>query len=450
MKLIFQFIKRNAKFIIISFIIIYHFVLSGLLTHTFKLLPHEFRWLTDVAILLLFVYSLVYRFYYRDKEKFYTIPKVFYLIIIFFAWCTLTAVVNSINFFTVLLQFRDYARFIVFALVVVNLKLSDKDIKLLMFLILGILLLQVPVTAIQYSLRTMGDWCVGTLSKGGTTDLVFLCCVGVSLVISLYVYNKKKLLLLMLVPFFSLPIIFGNIQMGIFLYPYSIILTFLYNFKHNIKLMLLVFAMVFVFITTLFYVVPPFRTTVNRYVSLLGVATHNQFTRKAEGNAPGRMVAPIVALEWISEKDKGWLFGYGFGITKESYWQQTTGRYARKYAPRTNQIATSLMETGFPGIMLYFLLLGSLFVWGNRIAKKFQAFPKSVASVFVCATSLMIIGTIYTNVLTGYYFSFIFWLMFAFLYTLNLNVANEKGRVTLNTKQQAVKNKKYSWPSHSW
>ena len=157
MILIFQFIKRNTKFIIISFIIVYHLILSGLLTHTFKLLPTQYRWLTDVAILLLFVYSLVYRFYYRNKEKFYTIPKVFYLIIIFFAWCFLTAVVNSINFFTVLLQFRDYARFIVFALVVVNLKLSDKDIKLLMFMILGILLLQVPVTAIQSSLWTLGD-----------------------------------------------------------------------------------------------------------------------------------------------------------------------------------------------------------------------------------------------------------------------------------------------------
>lgn len=434
MKLIFQFIKRNAKFIIISFIIVYHFVLSGLLTHTFKLLPHEFRWLTDVAILLLFVYSLVYRFYHRNREKFYTIPKVFYLITIFFAWCFITAVVNSINFFIVLLQFRDYARFIVFALVVVNLKLSDKDIKLLMFLILGILLLQVPVTAIQCSYLTLGDWCVGTLSKGGTTDMVFLCCIAVSLVISLYVYNKKKLLLLILVPFFSLPIIFGNIQMGIFLYPYSIILAFLYNFKHNIKLMLLVFAMVFVFITTLFCVIPPFRSTVKKYVSLLGVATQNQFIRKAEGNAPGRMVAPIVALEWISEKDKGWLFGYGFGITKESYWRQTTGEYAHKYAPRTNQIATTLMETGFPGIMLYFLLLGSLFVGGNKSVKKLQKLPKSIALTFTCAVSLMIIGSIYTNILTSYYFGFLFWLIFAFFYTINLNIACEKDRTTVSTK----------------
>ncbi len=434
---IFCFIKTRWKLLVLSVIIIYHFVISGLFIHTFKLLPYEFRWLTDVAILLLFIYSLVYRFYYRDKEKFYTIPKVFYLIIIFFAWCSLTAVVNSINFFTVLLQFRDYARFIVFALVVVNLKLSDKDIKLLMFLILGILLLQVPVTAIQYSLRTMGDWCVGTLSKGGTTEMVFLCCIAVSLIISLYLYYNKKVLLLILVPFFSLPIIFGNIQMGIFLYPYSIILAFLYNLKHNIKLMLLVFAMVFVFISTLFCVIPPFRSTAKRYVSLLGVAMQNQyqFIQNTEGKAPGRMVAPIVALEWLSEKDNGWLFGYGFSTTKKSPWPEITGEYAHKYAPKNNQIATTLMETGFPGLFLFFSFFVSFFVWSNSLTKKLQNFSKCVASVFVCTTSLMIIGTIYTNVLAGYYFGFLFWLMFAFLYTINLNVACVKDRATVSTKQ---------------
>jgi O-antigen ligase len=154
-------------------------------------------------------------------------------------------------------------------------------------------------------------------------------------------------------------------------------------------------------------------------VSLLGVAMQNQFIRKAEGNASGRMVAPIVALEWLSEKDNGWLFGYGFGITKQSYWQQTTGEYAYEYAPKNNQISTALVETGFPGLFLFFSLFISLFVWSNSLAKKLQNFSKSVASVFVCATSLMIIGTIYTNVLTGYYFGFLFWLMFAFLYTLN-------------------------------
>lgn len=80
----------------------------------------------------------------------------------------------------------------VLALAVINLDLGNKDIKLLLFLILGVLLLQVSVTAIQCSLWTLGDWCVGTLSKGGTTDMVFLCCLGVSLVISLYLHHKKK------------------------------------------------------------------------------------------------------------------------------------------------------------------------------------------------------------------------------------------------------------------
>jgi len=437
MTLIFLFIKRNANIVILSLIIIYHFVISGLFIHTFKILPHEFRWLTDVAILGLFIYSIIKRFFFRNKERFYCIPKVFYLIAIFFVWCFITAVVNSINFFTFLLQLKDYVRFIVLALAVINLNLTRRDIKWLTFLILGILLLQIPVSAIQCSLWTLGDWCVGTLSKGGTTDMVFLCCVGISLVISLYVYNKKKLLLLMLVPFFSLPIIFGNIQMGIFLYPYSIILAFLYNFKHNIKLMLLVFAMMFVFITTLFCVVPPFRTTAKRYVSLLSVAMQNQyqFIQNVEGKFPGRMVAPIVALEWLSEKDNGWLFGYGFGTTKQSYWQHTTGRYARKYAPRTNQIASTLMETGFLGIILYFSILGSLFVWSNKLVKKLHKLPKSIALTFTFAASLMIIGSIYTNVLKSYYFGFLFWLLFAFLYTINLNLPYGKDRVTLSSRQ---------------
>lgn len=424
----FCFIKTRWKLLILSAIIIYHFVISGLFIHTFKILPYEFRWLTDVAILILFSYSIIRSFFLKPDKQRFIIPNVYYLVLAFLIWCFITAVVNSINFFAVLLQFRDYARFIVFALVVVNLKLSDKDIKLLMFLILGIFLLQVPVTAIQCSLWTLGDWCVGTLSKGGTTDMVFLCCIAISLIISLYLYYTRKVLLLLLIPFFSLPIIFGLAYAGLFLYPYSILFTLLRHAKQNFKLVLFVFGVVLVFIATLFYLSPLFRSASKRYVSLLGIATRDQIVQNPRINAPPRIKAPIVAWEWLSDRHLGWLFGYGFGTTKKSPWLETTGEYAHENVPKNNQIATTLMETGFPGLFLFFSLFISLFVWSNNLVKKLQNFSKSVASVFACVASLMIIGTIYTNVLTGYHFSFIFWLMFAFLYTIDINVPNEKAK----------------------
>jgi 4-amino-4-deoxy-L-arabinose transferase-like glycosyltransferase len=305
----------------------------------------------------------------------------------------------------------------VLALAVINLNLTERDIKWLIFLILGILLLQVPVSAIQCSIWTLGDWCVGTLSTGGTSDMVFLCCLGVSLVISLYVYYQKKSPLLMLVSLFALPIIFGNNQMGIFLYPFTILLVFMYDINHNAKVLLLTLGIICAFIAVLYLLIPPFQATAKRYVSLLDVSFKNQLV--VSPDTLGRLKAPGVATEWLSKKDDGWLFGYGFGITKESHWKQTTGEYAHKEVPNKNQISTAIFETGYIGLVLFLSLFVCLFVWGHKMVKRLLNFSKSIALTFTCAVSLMIIGSIYTNVLKSYYFGFLFWVMFACLYTLN-------------------------------
>lgn len=230
----------------------------------------------------------------------------------------------------------------------------------------------------------------------------------------------------MFVPLFTLPIIFGNNQMGIFFYPFAIMFTFLYNFKRNVKPLLLTTGIVCAFIAILYFLIPPFQSTAKRYVSLLDVSFKNQLV--VSPDTLGRLKAPGVATEWLFKKDDGWRFGYGFGITKESYWKQTTGEYAHKKVPNKNQISTAIFETGYIGLILFLSLFVCLFVWGHKMAKQLHKFSKSIAVTFTCAVSLMIIGSIYTNVLKSYYFGFLFWLMFAFVYTLNFKFSSEKGK----------------------
>ncbi len=427
---IFDFIDRNISAIIFA-LVIYHFVVSGLFINTFRILPYEFHWFTDVLILFLFIYSVANKISNRNKTKTFIFPKVFYLILILFAWSSITALANSIKFITYLLHLKDNLRYIILALAIINLHLSFKDtekIMWFMWLILIVLLSQVPATAIQFGYWGMGDQIVGTLTKGGTSEMVLLCCFGVSFVISLYLYSKENLLLVVSVPFFSLPVIFGNIHAGLILYPYTIIFTLLGKSKKNIKAALMIFGFVVVFIITFFYMAPPFKSAAKRYVSLFDVAVQDQFMRKTRSSLPGRFVAPIVATEWLSKSDFGWLFGYGFGITKRAYWPQTAGIYAHQPIPKTNQIATSLVETGLPGLLLSFLLLIWLFVWGNNLIRKTRDFAKSMSVTFTCMVSLMIIGSLYSNVLKSYYFGFLFWFVYSLLYAFNLDYLSKKAK----------------------
>ncbi|HEC77914.1 MAG TPA: hypothetical protein ENI34_02075 [candidate division WOR-3 bacterium] len=413
-----EFFKRNYKGFLVACIIIYHFVIAGLFIHTFKILPYELFWITEAGILLLFIFSCIYCCRSYGLRRLLSFPKVYYLIMFFFLWGLVTSIVNSINLLTFLLQVKDYIRFVIFGFAVINLGLSKTEIKWLIFLILGIILLQVPISAVQCALWTLGDWCVGTLSAGATASMAFLCSIGTVLVIILYVFYKKRVFLLGLVPLFSLPIIFGNSQMGIFLYPYSFLFVLFYAPTQTFKPVLAAFLFTGLFITVLYFLLPPFQTTTKRYISLIGVAAQNQFVLSPD--TTGRMRAPGAAIKRLVQKDNGFIFGYGFGATKKSYWKKLAGNFDnRKIA--ANQISALLIETGIPGLLFVSLFTIWLLVETGSLSFQFDGFSRVVTSTTFFASTLLILGSLYFKVYKSHYFIFLYWLFFGLSYSIKKN-----------------------------
>jgi|GEM_PF-6493876 len=405
---------RSWKTIIIGILILWHFVFAGLLTHTFKLLPDYARRMTELYIAVLAIAVIIWRLVKRKKLHWITSDWPFAVIPFgFLVLVCLSALINHVPFQPFFEQIVWYFRFYVLAMAIVNLELSKNSIKTLTLLILTIILLQIPVTLIQCSLWTLGDWTVGTMTPSSTTDIAFLCCIGVLLIFYAHINTKISKWCLLIIPLLVIPIVCGNNQMGVLLIPFSLLHAGIMRFPQSLKIMGFILLFTIIILAIVLFIFPFFKKSTFRYFEIYNTAVVHQFVSSPD--SLGRLRAPAVAYENISYDWQTMLFGHGFGrIRSRQLGYESISAFDKRLFWQ-NQISTSLVETGILGLIYVLILPFLIMVWAYKKLKKHATeFSRPLLSTFFGTTLLFLIGFIYTQVLGSNHFSFVFWILFAF------------------------------------
>jgi O-antigen ligase len=113
------------------------------------------------------------------------------------------------------------------------------------------------------------------------------------------------------------------------------------------------------------------------------------------------------------------VIGYGFGSTKESYFGEYTGRFYKTYSPRTNQLSSTLIEMGYPGLVFYFWLIFAAFAMNIRFFRNTKDnYWKAISFGLDGVIFMYFVGILYNNIWRAAYASFPFWFFLAIIYSL--------------------------------
>ena len=160
----------------------------------YNLIPAHVTIVTELFIYLLFLYSLVVS---RTNHKRYCLHLVplfsFFLIV---ALCSI--VVNNVFNFRPIFSFRLILRFFIFYVALINLGLTDSQLKKINTLLFILFIIQLPASAIKFyfygiSERTMGTY---TVRGGGLTTLIPIIAIGY--LAGYYFFHKRRLVYLLL------------------------------------------------------------------------------------------------------------------------------------------------------------------------------------------------------------------------------------------------------------
>ena len=166
----------------------------------YKIAPPYLVWSLELLIYFLFLYALI-----STKQK-VVFPYVFY--ILFFILIAIFSILVNYSFnFEPIYGLRLLIRFYIFFLALVNLDLSDEEIKRINKFIFIILVIQIPVATIKLFVYGPGEQAIGSysLTEGSLSTIIPLIAIGY--LISYYFYYKRTYWYL----FFSLGFVYFSI-----------------------------------------------------------------------------------------------------------------------------------------------------------------------------------------------------------------------------------------------
>ena len=397
-------------------VIFFIFVIKGTFEPIFGILPRQAMWASDAVIVFLFLKSLHLAV---GRKKFEKTPLVL-PILLFSMWAVLSGFLNGIPWFTIGVALKDFFRYTLLFYAIINLDIEEKNLKSLITLFIMFIFLQVPVTIFQYKLYGQHDWVSGTLGRHGTGEMLVLVTGIISILMGFFLYYKSHFRYLLGIPCLSVPLILGSARAALLYIPLTIVFIMRKSlhgkFLTKTFEMLLILGIFMGFVLTIPFLREPFNSLTAD--AIRGLKTQVN-AAVANPDMPGRLRAPRTAVEWINRKPLGPMIGYGFGSTKESYFEEYTGRFFKTYSPRTNQLSSTLIEMGYPGLAFYFWLIFAAFAINLRFFRNAKDNYWKAISFGVNGIIFMhLVGISYHNIWRTDYSSFPFWFFLAIIYSL--------------------------------
>lgn len=403
--------------LLLAGLIVFIFVIKGTLGTIFGVLPRQAIWASDAVIMFLFFKSFVLKVRQRNFEK----TTLFLPIVLFFLWAILSGFLNGISWFTIGVALKDFFRYVLLFYAIVNLNIEGKILKRLITIFIIIIFLQVPIIIFQYHLYGQCDYVSGTLGRGGTGEMLILMTGMISLLIGFFLIYKSNIMYLLGISYLLISHILGTARAALFLIPLTIIFI-IRKSLHGRKLgKILTMSLILAGFVYFVISIPSLKEPVNSLISgtVKGLNSQVNAVVMGSGRTPGRLRAPRIAFEWINKRYLAPIFGYGFGSTKESYFEGYTGRFFQTYSPRTNQLSLTLIEMGYPGLIFYLWLIFIVFRMNLIFFRNIKDnYWKAISFGVDGIIFLHFVGCIYHDIWRTSYSCFPFWFFSAIIYSV--------------------------------
>ena len=201
---------------IISLLCIIFF--TGFFGNTLKayaLIPPYATLVTEISVYLLFLYSLVLS---AKRHESYRLD-LSWLWILFLMIAASSVIVNDYINLRPIFSLRIILRFYLLYLALINLNLSDSELKKINNLIIFLFLIQLPAVAYKFSIYGVSERTIGTYAlRGGGLTTMFPIIV-ISYCMSWYVLYKKSVWYLLISTSFIIWGIVGAKAALFYLYP---------------------------------------------------------------------------------------------------------------------------------------------------------------------------------------------------------------------------------------
>ncbi len=343
-------------------------------------------------------------------------------IFLFVLWGILSALVNSQHMVTTFIGFRFDLKFVLMFLLLVNLNPDEQFFRRMSRLLILLLLIQVPVALVKYTIYGQGEGAVGTYSYHTGTHSTILPLIGISIFMGFFFFEKPRLRYVIFFLLFILFSIIGGKRAFVFL-GFLLFLFLFWNVgRKKLKRLSLVTPFFILGFLACIYFVPSLRPTFQNPRHLMDYTVSYSTSYSAEsGKASGRASSLKEAYNMLKSKPLNLVLGFGPGSMSESYFKEYEGKL-RSQAPieygMSQWVITSL-EYGYIGA---FLLLWVLTTLLRRNQKFFNTtedkYWKSISFGFKGIWFTFLMGFFYCAIFRADLAAFIFWFFAAAICSL--------------------------------
>jgi len=382
------------------------------------LIPPEATLVPELALLILTIRVVVLKI--QDK-KFAKTP-INIPILIFILWGFLSALINSQHIVTTIIGFRFDLKYILMFFLLVNLDLDEQFFKRIIYIVIILLLIQVPVAVVKLQLYGQGEWAIGTYAGHGGIYSTMLPLIAISIFLGLFLYEKHRWGYV----FFSLLFILFSIVGGKRAFVFFGLLLFLFLFwqagKKNLVRLLAIAPLFLVALGACVYFIPTLKPAFKdpKHIVDYTVAYSTAHSRET-GKAIGRTSAMMTAYSIAKENPVNLLFGFGPGSLAPSYFKEFEGNLLNIIPIRYgfSQWVTMSLEYGWVGVLLFLWLFIPLF----RVNQKFfhvtnDNYWKAISFGFKGILFTYLMGFFYSVIFRLDLLGFIFWLFAATIYCM--------------------------------
>ena len=160
----------------------------------YNLIPAHVTLVTELFIYLLFLYSLIVSRRNHKDYHLHLVPLLAFFLIV--ALCSI--VVNNTFNFRPVFSLRLILRFFIFYVALINMGLTDGQLKKINTLLFILFIIQLPASAIKFCFYGVSEMTMGTYTVrgGGLTTIIPIIALGY--LAGYYVFHKPRALYLLL------------------------------------------------------------------------------------------------------------------------------------------------------------------------------------------------------------------------------------------------------------
>lgn len=401
--------------LIIAVTIVEYFKKNGLLPGFSALLPEVFG-----AIILIYVVIAGVRTRFRDVRAAYW---MLFGLLLFTALCGV--VVNSERPGPIVAGLRTYLRSIPLFFLPAVYIFSQRQIRTQMRLLLGICLLQVPISILQRTATIArggmtGDETSGTLLISSILSIFLICALSLLTAF----YRRKQIsgttygVLFLLLVF---PTCINETKGTLLLLPVALVVTFLTVSKPGARIknflvaisLLSVFAAIFVPVYDYLIQTRKYPTTISGYFTEEG-RLQRYVSKKAQlgtDDKVGRLDAIVVPVQELAKDPVKLAFGLGVGnVSDSTLGEQFVGHYFELFKPFVQTLfAKVFLEMGLLGMLLVMCLYWCIYKDSKSVAASDPGIYGSLAAGWTGVVAVIALSTFYKELASFQSLSFLFW-----------------------------------------